>query len=115
MPRPTAAVPPSSSTSSPVLQELAPKVKAPIGADRSEPIKGIRKAMVKTMTASLQIPPFGYYDEVDMTQLVQLRTKLKSVAEKRGVRLSYMPIFLKVIFFSKGCLAGLEFVTFKRI
>ncbi|PVD23796.1 hypothetical protein C0Q70_17070 [Pomacea canaliculata] len=82
MPRPTAAVPPSSSTSSPVLQELAPKVKAPIGADRSEPIKGIRKAMVKTMTASLQIPPFGYYDEAASLALLEYPILNSSLDEK---------------------------------
>lgn len=72
-----------------------PLARAPVGADRTEPIKGIKKAMMKTMTASLQIPHFGYYDDVDMTQLVNLRKKWKAVAEQRGIRFSYMPIFLK--------------------
>lgn len=52
--------------------------------------------MVKTMTAALKIPHFGYCDEVDLTRLVALRTELRSVAEARGVRLSYMPFFIKV-------------------
>ncbi|KAL2097977.1 hypothetical protein ACEWY4_007184 [Coilia grayii] len=65
------------------------------GKDRTEPLKGIQKAMVKTMTAALKIPPFGYCDEVDVTQLVSLQKELKVLAQSRGVRLSYMPFFIK--------------------
>lgn len=57
---------------------------------------GFHKAMVKTMTAALKIPHFGYCDEVDLSRLVSLRAELKSVSEARGVRLSYMPFFIKV-------------------
>lgn len=57
---------------------------------------GIQKAMVKTMTAALKIPPFGYCDEVDVTHLIRLRTELRGLAESRGVKLSYMPFFIKV-------------------
>lgn len=52
--------------------------------------------MVKTMTAALKIPHFGYKDEVDLSRLVRLRSELKDVAEPRGVKLSYMPFFIKV-------------------
>ncbi|KAI5607934.1 lipoamide acyltransferase component of branched-chain alpha-keto acid dehydrogenase complex, mitochondrial, partial [Silurus asotus] len=51
--------------------------------------------MVKTMTAALKIPHFGYKDEVDLSQLVRLRSELRNVAESRGVKLSYMPFFIK--------------------
>lgn len=52
--------------------------------------------MVKTMTAALKIPHFGYCDEVDLSRLVSLRAELKSVTEGRGIKLSYMPFFIKV-------------------
>lgn len=52
--------------------------------------------MVKTMTAALKIPHFGYCDEVDLSRLVALRAELKSTAAARGVKLSYMPFFIKV-------------------
>lgn len=48
------------------------------------------------MTAALKIPHFGYCDEVDLSRLVALRAELRSVAESRGVKLSYMPFFIKV-------------------
>ncbi|GAA6101190.1 lipoamide acyltransferase component of branched-chain alpha-keto acid dehydrogenase complex, mitochondrial-like isoform X2 [Tachysurus ichikawai] len=74
-----------------------PTVPRPVftGKDRTEPLNGFQKAMLKTMTAALKIPPFGYCDEVDLTNLVRLRSELKGVAESRGVKLSYMPFFIK--------------------
>ena len=39
--------------------------------DRTESIKGIRKAMVKAMTASLAVPHFGYKDEIILNELVR--------------------------------------------
>lgn len=51
--------------------------------------------MVKTMTAALKIPHFGYCDEVDLTALVKLREELKPVASARGIKLSFMPFFIK--------------------
>ncbi|XP_043981619.1 lipoamide acyltransferase component of branched-chain alpha-keto acid dehydrogenase complex, mitochondrial isoform X2 [Gambusia affinis] len=65
------------------------------GKDVTEPLKGFHKAMVKTMTAALKIPHFGYCDEVDLSRLVLLRSELKPVAERRGVKLSYLPFFIK--------------------
>lgn len=52
--------------------------------------------MVKTMTAALKIPHFGFCDEVDLSRLVALRADLKAVSEARGVKLSFMPFFIKV-------------------
>ena len=56
---------------------------------------GFHKAMVKTMSAALKIPHFGYCDEVDLTELVKLREELKPIAFARGIKLSFMPFFLK--------------------
>ncbi|KAF8774783.1 lipoamide acyltransferase component of branched-chain alpha-keto acid dehydrogenase complex, mitochondrial-like [Argiope bruennichi] len=67
----------------------------PVGKDKTEPIKGYKKAMVKTMTKSLSIPCFSYCDEIDLTNLVQMREKFKSVAEEKGIKFSYMPFFIK--------------------
>lgn len=37
---------------------------AVLGRDKTEPISGIRKAMVKAMVKSQAVPHFGYSDEV---------------------------------------------------
>ena len=48
------------------------------------------------MTTALTIPHFGYCDEVDLTALVKLRSSLKAAAEARGLKFTYMPVFIKV-------------------
>lgn len=65
--------------------------------DKTELIKGYKKAMVKTMTKSLQVPCFSYCDEIDVSNIVEMRAKLKSIAEERGIKFSYMPFFIKVV------------------
>ncbi|XP_075038637.1 lipoamide acyltransferase component of branched-chain alpha-keto acid dehydrogenase complex, mitochondrial [Mixophyes fleayi] len=94
--------PPKAEVSKAFKKEVASSIPVSItkpimfsGKDVTEPLKGFHKAMVKTMSAALLIPHFGYCDEVDMTRLVHLREELKSVAESKGVRLSFMPFFLK--------------------
>ena len=52
--------------------------------------------MMKTMTAALKIPHFGLSDEVDLSRLAALRSELRGISEARGVKLSYMPFFIKV-------------------
>ncbi|RWS30293.1 lipoamide acyltransferase component of branched-chain alpha-keto acid dehydrogenase complex-like protein, partial [Leptotrombidium deliense] len=66
-----------------------------IGEDRTEPVKGITKAMVKTMSQALKIPHFGLSDEIDLSSIVRFRTLLKEEAAKRGVKFSYVPFFVK--------------------
>ncbi|XP_050342306.1 lipoamide acyltransferase component of branched-chain alpha-keto acid dehydrogenase complex, mitochondrial [Nymphalis io] len=63
--------------------------------DKIVPITGFTKAMVKSMTESLKIPHLLLSDEYDVTKLVEARQSLKEVAQKRNVKLSYMPIVLK--------------------
>ncbi|XP_072854105.2 lipoamide acyltransferase component of branched-chain alpha-keto acid dehydrogenase complex, mitochondrial [Pogona vitticeps] len=65
------------------------------GKDKTVALSGFQKVMVKTMTAALKIPHFGYCDEVDLSQLIKLREELKPVAQERGVNLTFMPFFLK--------------------
>ena len=52
--------------------------------------------MVKTMTVAQSIPHFGYSDEIDMTELVNLRKYLSRLAADRGIKFSYMPVCIKV-------------------
>jgi 2-oxoisovalerate dehydrogenase E2 component (dihydrolipoyl transacylase) len=67
------------------------------GEDRVVPIKGYTRAMLRTMTEANTIPHFGYCDDVVVDRLVDLRDQLKSMAADRGVRMSYMPLFIKVV------------------
>lgn len=64
-------------------------------AETVVPLKGVAKAMVKTMTDALKIPHFAYCDEVDVSKLVVVREQLKEEASRHGIKLTYMPFFLK--------------------
>lgn len=59
------------------------------------PLKGVPKVMYKSMTASLKIPHFSYSEEVDMTKLVSVRDEVKVEAQSRGIKITYMPFFIK--------------------
>ena len=66
------------------------------GGSRTEPLGPIAKAMQKSMTEALKIPHFGYNEEYDVTNLVELRKILKPLAAEYGIKLSYMPFIIKV-------------------
>jgi 2-oxoisovalerate dehydrogenase E2 component (dihydrolipoyl transacylase) len=66
--------------------------------DKVIKIEGFRKAMVKTMTQSSQIPTFLYTDEFNVDKLVKLRKEMNKVDQK--IKLSYMPFFIKAISYS---------------
>lgn len=70
----------------------------PLHEDRVVPIRGYTRAMIKTMTEALKIPHFGYDDEINVNAVVSMRNELKELAKERGVKLSYMPFFIKVQF-----------------
>ncbi|CAF3332934.1 unnamed protein product [Rotaria socialis] len=89
---------PISPPPSPITMKQTPTIKTqppsttPV-ADRNEPIKGIRKAMVKTMTQANTVPHFTYSDEYDMTELVKLRQQLKK--QSKDIKISYLPFIIK--------------------
>ncbi|XP_050069419.1 lipoamide acyltransferase component of branched-chain alpha-keto acid dehydrogenase complex, mitochondrial [Anopheles maculipalpis] len=64
-------------------------------AETVVPLKGVAKAMIRSMTEALKVPHFAYCDEVDVTKLVEVRSQLKEEAARQGIKLTYMPFFLK--------------------
>ncbi|REA06375.1 branched-chain alpha-keto acid dehydrogenase subunit E2 [Haloferax sp. Atlit-6N] len=68
------------------------------GAGERVPYKGVRKAIGDQMQRSKYTAPHvTHHDEVDVTELVELRERLKPVAEERGSRLTYMPFVMKAV------------------
>lgn len=62
------------------------------------PLRGIRKLIAERMVLSKQVSAHvTHVDEVDMTDVVMLREALKGSAEKRGVKLTYLPIIIKAL------------------
>jgi len=83
-------------TSAPVPSTPTPA--ASTAEDVVVPLSGIQRAMAKSMNAAWSVPHFGYCDEVCMDGLISLRSQLKPLAESQGVKLSYMPMIIKVGF-----------------
>lgn len=68
------------------------------GQDRREPLTGLRKRIAERMERSWRtIPHATAFDEVDGAALAALRQSLKPIAEQRGVRLTYMPLLIKLL------------------
>ena len=73
---------------------------APItsGGKRVEPIRGIQAAMAKHMMHSVfTVPHFSVSEEIQLDKLIEARSQLKEVFEKEGVKLSFMPFFIKAM------------------
>ncbi len=88
--------------SPPSLPGLAPvQYKTPKGYENQEtrvPLRGLRRAIAQQMMAShLYTVRTLSVDEVDMTELVALRGRLKPEAEAQGVKLSYLPFIFKAV------------------
>lgn len=68
------------------------------GVEERTPFRGIRRAIANQMVAShLQTVRTLHVDEADVTALVNLRERLKPVAARRGVKLSYLPFVMKAV------------------
>jgi pyruvate dehydrogenase E2 component (dihydrolipoamide acetyltransferase) len=64
--------------------------------DERTPIRGMRKKIAEKMHQSKTTAAhFTYVEECDATELVKLRTQAKAIAEKRGIKLTYLPFILK--------------------
>lgn len=67
-------------------------------APRVEPLRGVRAVMAKRMVESATtIPHFHYGEEIDVTELLALRERLKPQVEALGERLTLMPFFMKAM------------------
>nr|MBI4157153.1 2-oxo acid dehydrogenase subunit E2 [Candidatus Woesearchaeota archaeon] len=65
------------------------------------PLQGIRKTIAKNMSQSYStIPHVTHTDEADVTELVKLREKEKLNAEKRNIKLTFLPFIMKAIILS---------------
>ena len=71
---------------------------APAVQDERQPLTGLRKRVAEHMERSWRtIPHATAFDEVDGGGLVALREALKPIAEKRGIRLTYIPLLIKLL------------------
>jgi pyruvate dehydrogenase E2 component (dihydrolipoamide acetyltransferase) len=75
----------------------APAEKAPAPAERL-PLKGVRKAMARTMTVSARSAVHvTIMERADALALRELRQRERALAEGKGVRLTYLPFIVKAL------------------
>src|SRR5450432_2250300 len=66
--------------------------------EERQPLVGLRKRIAEHMERSWRtIPHATAFDELDGSELVALRQVLKPLAGQRGVRLTYMPLLIKLL------------------
>ncbi|OAS17645.1 dihydrolipoamide acetyltransferase family protein [Paenibacillus oryzisoli] len=101
----SAAAPAATEAASSAASETAaaPAAAAQVvtAGDRVEeriPFKGIRKIIANAMVKSVYTAPHvTLMDEIDVSALVALRERTKPLAEKKGVKLTYLPFIVKAL------------------
>lgn len=79
------------------------KTKAPIsyvpsGSVERIPFRGVRKKIAEAMTRSKHTAAhFTYVEEVDMSEIVKMRSAAKDEATSRGIKLTFLPFIIKAL------------------
>jgi pyruvate dehydrogenase E2 component (dihydrolipoamide acetyltransferase) len=96
------------SAAGPQVPVQTPATRAPIAPPRGPaltgeretlvPFRGIRRKIAEAMSHSRTvIPEFTYVDECDVSELVAFRKEAKALAERQGVKLTYLPFIAKAM------------------
>lgn len=89
---------PAAATPEQATEPAQPRRPAAGQPPRVEPLRGVKAAMAKHMaSAAATIPHFIYSEEIDVTELLALRVRLKPQAEAAGSRLTLMPFIMKAM------------------
>jgi len=93
----TLRVPESAGPPAPV-REHAPVAVASQGAEERIPFRGLRKRIADNMVRSRHTAAhFTYVEEVDMTDLVEVRDRARQRAADRGLKLTFLPFLIKAV------------------
>ncbi|MDI1432609.1 dihydrolipoamide acetyltransferase family protein [Polyangium sorediatum] len=102
LPKPVAA--PEPHPAAPVTAKAPAPVRVPpppAGEESLEertPLRGVRKRIFDQMARSKHTAAhFTFVEECDVTALKELRARLKPAAEKAGVKLTFLPFFVKAV------------------
>lgn len=92
------AAAPASADAAPAAVAAPTAVSTAAGEEERVPFKGIRKAISNAMVKSAYTAPHvTIMDEVDVTELVAFRKRMKPVAEKKGIKVTYLPFIVKAL------------------
>ena len=88
-----AAAPVQSSAPAP-----APVASQNAGGETRVPFRGVRRKIAEAMVRSkFTAPHFTVVEEVDVTDLVRIRTQAKAIGEADGIKVTYMPFIMKAV------------------
>ncbi|HTU94170.1 MAG TPA: dihydrolipoamide acetyltransferase family protein [Gemmataceae bacterium] len=85
------------------MNPAARPVNDKVSADYGKPgtrikMQGLRRTIAQRMIQSKRvIPHYSYVDECDVTDLVRLRESLRETFARAGVKLTYLPFFIKAV------------------
>jgi len=66
------------------------------GPIETVPLRGMRRTIAKKMVKSIYTAPHvAIMDEANVTELVQLREKIKEAVARKGINLTYLPFIIK--------------------
>ena len=71
------------------------RVPPPQRVDEVVPLRGLRKTIAESMTASLQVPHITDWYRADAGELISARAALKEEFAAQGVKLTFLPFFVK--------------------
>ncbi|MCE2482291.1 MAG: 2-oxo acid dehydrogenase subunit E2 [Alphaproteobacteria bacterium] len=71
------------------------RVPPPQRVDEVVPLRGLRKTIAESMTASLQVPHITDWYRADAGELIAARAALKEEFAAQGVKLTFLPFFVK--------------------
>ncbi|HEY4116301.1 MAG TPA: dihydrolipoamide acetyltransferase family protein [Byssovorax sp.] len=79
-------------------QRIAPLAGDGAALEQRTPLRGVRKRIFEGMSRSKHTAAhFTFVEECDVTALKALRERLKPAAEKAGVKLTFLPFFVKAV------------------
>lgn len=94
--RGTGPVTPTSGRAAPTISACTPALR--LEGDTETPITGFRRLTSEKMVeAKYIVPHFAYFDQVDATRLIQLRAAFKKEGAKEGIKVTFMPFFIKAL------------------
>jgi len=95
------AVRPAAATAGAAASRFTPISVAPAPAGRTEervPFRGLRRKIAEAMTRSKSTAAhFTYVDDLDVTELVKIRTEAKKAFADKGINITYLPFIMKAV------------------
>lgn len=80
------------------LQKIAPPSAEHAALEERIPLRGVRKRIFEGMSRSKHTAAhFTFVEECDVTALKELRARLKPAADQQGVKLTFLPFFVKAV------------------